>query len=146
MSVKVLEAALYSYLTADAMLAALSGQGVWNLFRPEEVAYNFANPLTWVTFAVERGGDTNDASGDRFKDVTALIGGHADGSLTAKATLDIDARLETLLEGWQPTLAGWPAVWKTERTDTINWTAYDGNEVVERFNGANYRFRYGQDA
>lgn len=147
MSVKVLEQAIYSLLSADAGLTALAGQGVWNTFRPEEEAYDHTKPLTWVTFTVENGGDTNDASGDRFKDVRVRIGGHVDGGSSVKLALDIDDYLggaSGILIGWIPTLAGWPAVWKTERVDTFNYTAFDEATVVEHFQGAVYRFQYGK--
>lgn len=144
MSVTVLEAALYSRLTGDGPLAALTGQGTWNPWRPEELAFDLARPLTWVTFRLQSGGDTHEAQGERFKDVTCLVMGHADGSLSMDTAMQIDSRIEALLDGWTATLAGWPNVWPAERGKTVQVTEYEDGRVVLYSAGAEYRFRYGQ--
>lgn len=144
MSIQVLETALLARLTGDVTLMALVGQGVWNTYRPEELERDLAYPLTWVTFAVIEGPDTNDATGPRFKDVLMQITAYADASEGSTAALNIDNRIQELLNDWEPTLTGWPAVWKTYRTDTLETVIWQDAAVIEYQLGGLYRFQYGQ--
>lgn len=144
MSVKVVEEALYARLTGDATLMSLVGQGVWNTDRPLEENLDFSQPLTWVYFVVERGGDTNDATGERFKEIIVRVMACAHFTLSLTDALTIDERLDALLTGWEPTLSGWPNVWGFDREETMQVIVTgEDDAVLEWQAGATYSLGYG---
>jgi hypothetical protein len=143
MSTKELEEVIYTRLTDDTTLMAFVGQGVHNTSYDGD-DFDTSELLTWVTFRVAFGGDTNDCPSDRFKDVSVLIEAHAQAKEGPEIILQMDERIGELFHEWIPVLASWPQVWETLRTGNFQIIERIRDNITSRTFGSYYRFRFGQ--
>jgi hypothetical protein len=131
----VLNAAVYSRLSADGALGTLLG-GTTNIFyqqAPDHQDYPF------VIFDWQAGGDDN-ITPSRMKNMVM----HARGYTTTGAALagSIDARLDALLHDYTFTVVGWTNFWTAREEDiAIVENPPDGDKVYSA--GGFYRVRLG---
>jgi hypothetical protein len=97
---------------------------------------------TWGEYVISGGGETHEASGERFNDVFVRIG--AVSLLDMGAAVDAEERIDALITDWVPTHADIAAAFKTNRI--FDSRASERYTVPVRFRiwraGGLYRFRY----
>ncbi len=132
-AMNALNAAIYSRLTGGSGLTNLlaSSTSVYYQQAPDDAAFNY------VVFSLQGGGDEN-LTPNRTKNLIVFVRGYSQTS-PAKAG-QIDAAIDTLLNGLALTVSGWTNFW-LQREDDLAMTETDQAGKKTHMAGALYRIR-----
>lgn len=151
---RYLAEAIFARLSTDATLIDYCNGGVWQGGIPDindvkEVVFsggqsvfsgNTLDTPTWIEFRVQTGGETHDATTQRFNDITVRI--EVKSFEGALRTYQADARADALLVGWSPSITNWPSAFKVQRVNVERNGGIVANRNQWRATSL-YRFQYG---